>query len=445
MTVNPDIYPAGHSNEINEIIGQPPSWLVRRGTGLFLFVLLILLAGASVYRYPDVVRTRAILVTENPPVPLVARENGRIAALLVANGQAVQQGELLAVIENPARTRDVLELKRILDRNPREEGYAGIRQAGKELILGEVQPFFAAWQKAVSDFRHFRELDLYGKKIRSIREELATHRQSLEHNRQQLVFLEQEYQLSRKQYIRDSLLYQSGAIAASDHERSLVLMLQKGKELETARIELSSASIMISEKEREILDLELEEQETENTLIRQIDETEEVLRSAIAGWEQQFLLRSPADGQVSFTRFWSRDQFVREGMTVMTIVPDRAGRKVGRAYIGQQRLGKVHPGQKVLIRLDNFPYLEFGLLEAEVDGISKVPEEGKYVVEMHLPDSLVTHYGIPLPFKEGMEGQAEIITDERSLLRRILEPFRYIFERHFRGRDLIRPVSGQEN
>ncbi len=80
-----------------------------------------------------------------------------------------------------------------------------------------------------------------------------------------------------------------------------------------------------------------------------------------------------------------------------------------------------------------------------MDGISRVPEEGKYVVEMHLPDSLVTHYGIPLPFKEGMEGQAEIITDERSLLRRILEPFRYIFERHFRGRDLIRPVSGQEN
>ncbi len=37
--------------------------------------------------------------------------------------------------------------------------------------------------------------------------------------------------------------------------------------------------------------------------------------------------------------------------------------------------GKVEPGQKVNIRLDNYPYMEYGMLEGVISHISEIPDE----------------------------------------------------------------------
>ncbi|HDJ33436.1 MAG TPA: HlyD family efflux transporter periplasmic adaptor subunit [Bacteroidetes bacterium] len=427
-----------HSDALEEIIGQPPSWLVKRGIGLFFLIWLILLAGSWFYRYPDVVRTPVVITTENPPVPLVARVDGKIISLRVENGHAVKRRDLLAVMENPASTEDVLQLAVLLSVRDQEERFTAITgKTPHEPALGPVQEPFSRYRKRVSDYLYFLELDLYGRKIASVKEEIKQYGEYVEQVAQQVKFLEDELGLVRKQYVRDSLLFAGELISESAWEQSRARLLEKSREWQEERIELSSTILSMKTKERELLDLELAQREEIALLHRQCMEAEEVLRSAVAEWEQNYLLRSPADGIVSFTRFWSRDQYVAKGETVLTVVPEEPGDIIGRARVGQQRSGKVAPGQQVLIRLDNFPYLEYGHLPGRVRNISRVPDQEAYVVEVSVPQTLETNYAIRLDFSDGMQGTARIITDERPLLIRILAPFKYMYERHIRRRDRL--------
>ena len=88
--------------------------------------------------------------------------------------------------------------------------------------------------------------------------------------------------------------------------------------------------------------------------------------------------------------------------------------------------GKVMVGQKVNIKLDNYPHLEFGILQGKITNMSLVPvstgEGNFYTAEVRLNQGLVTNYQRTLPFSQEMQGNAEIITDDRRLLMRMVAP-----------------------
>jgi HlyD family secretion protein len=91
--------------------------------------------------------------------------------------------------------------------------------------------------------------------------------------------------------------------------------------------------------------------------------------------------------------------------------------------------GKVKEGQQVVIKLDTYPYLEFGLLRGNVRTIASAPDESMYMVQVTLQDSLRTSYGRTIDFHQEMQGQAEIITENMTLMNRILNPLRHIMRR----------------
>ncbi len=96
------------------------------------------------------------------------------------------------------------------------------------------------------------------------------------------------------------------------------------------------------------------------------------------------------------------------------------------------RSGKVKTGQTVNIKLSGYPYLEYGMVRGVVKSISLVPSNDSYVIELSLPSGLTTLYGKNLDFTQNMQGTAEIITDDLSLLQKILNPFRYLVSRNKR-------------
>lgn len=112
------------------------------------------------------------------------------------------------------------------------------------------------------------------------------------------------------------------------------------------------------------------------------------------------------------------------------MIPSSNNHLIGKALLPAERSGKVKVGQKVNIRFSNYPDNEFGLVKGKVRNISliaiKVETKNHYVVEIDLPDGLTTTYGKELPFISEMEGQADIITDDMSLLERILFPIKKI-------------------
>ena len=87
---------------------------------------------------------------------------------------------------------------------------------------------------------------------------------------------------------------------------------------------------------------------------------------------------------------------------------------------------------KVNIKIDGYPYMEYGTLLGKVGAISLIANETVYVVEVELPQGPITSIGKTLDFTGELTGEAEIITDDRSLADRVLSPMRYLLKNHWR-------------
>ena len=91
--------------------------------------------------------------------------------------------------------------------------------------------------------------------------------------------------------------------------------------------------------------------------------------------------------------------------------------------------GKLKKGQKTLIKLENYPYREWGKLRGEISSISNIPKDEtlQYTAIVEL-DTLITSYNKTLEFKQKMIGKAEIIVDEITLMERLLYPIKEILD-----------------
>jgi HlyD family secretion protein len=143
-----------------------------------------------------------------------------------------------------------------------------------------------------------------------------------------------------------------------------------------------------------------------------------------------YVLSAPIDGKIIFTNYWIENQNVAAGSEIFTIVPENELQIIGKAMLPIARSGKVETGQKANIRLENFPENEYGILRGVVQNTSLVPvqqgEVAYYTLEITLPDKLFTTYQKELPYLPNMQGQADIITADISLLERFFAPLKKI-------------------
>jgi HlyD family secretion protein len=201
-------------------------------------------------------------------------------------------------------------------------------------------------------------------------------------------------------------------------------------ELQQVRLDHSAKLIEIAEKRQLLQDYRITRVDEKEKLISVLRESFLNLKAQINLWENTYLLISPIDGIVSFTKFWSANQSVIKDEPVVSIVPLSTGSYLGRIYLKMQRSGKVKTNQKVNIKLSGYPYLEYGIVRGIVKSKSLVPSGDAYVIEIELPDGLTTLYGKKLDFNQNMQGTAEIITEKIRLLQKIVNPFRYMVSKN---------------
>ena len=108
----------------------------------------------------------------------------------------------------------------------------------------------------------------------------------------------------------------------------------------------------------------------------------------------------------------------------MAINPEMSQEKhiVGMMSVPIAGSGKVQPNQKVMIKLDNFPAQEYGVIYGKVQSKAALPNNQKNImVEILLPDTLITSQKKVIPFQQQLQGGAEIITENRRFITRIFD------------------------
>ncbi len=420
--------------EIQEILGVVPPWILRWGILTLFFVFIALLAGAVWFKYPDRIYSQITVTTSNPPVLMNARKDGRIQALLVKDNEEVKAGQLLAVLESSADYNEMLSLESEIARYRNEVQF--LDSVGRldfpkgEYQLGEWQAAFARFQKAHQDLMDFLAQGVYQARVKALKKQLADYRLLYERQNRQRLIRSEEMALEEKQYQRVQGLFETGAIAAAEMESAKTRYLKSSYDMETARTVLAQTQIQIDQIDHQIIDNEKEYHEVKAQKINGLNETIELVAGIVADWKLNYTFISPVEGVISLTRFWSTNQFIKAGERVMTVITGNPGPVLGKVLLPLRGAGKVNPGQKVLVRLDKYPYMEFGMVVGRVEGISQVADQDFYSVEISFSDGLVTSYKKTLELSQGMTGQAEIITQEMSFLVRVINPLKNLIYRN---------------
>ncbi|MFP3860387.1 MAG: HlyD family secretion protein [Bacteroidales bacterium] len=422
------------SEEVKEILGRPPRWMIRWGITVIFIIIAGLIIGSWFFKYPDVVPSTITVTTENPPSPIISRASGKIEHLFVKDKQKVEKGQPLAVIEDAAHYKDVLSLENKIENFKSALRNGNIKRAdfNFEYTLGDIQSYYASFLKRLEDYEHFEKLNYHSKKIASLKKEEERYRQHYQRLLNQREISKKEYELAKKQFQRDSILFERSVIPEAKYEQSETTLLQKRYALEQSEVSLSSARIQLSTIEENIIDLELKYEQQKNTLEVTLWEAYDNLKGAVSRWKRTFYMDAPITGKVTFTNYWSENQYVETGKRIMTVIPENEGEIIGKMTLPFQGAGKVKEGQTVNIRFANYPHMEYGMVKGVVRSISLVPEEQAYTVEVGLPDGLTTFYGEELEFSQQMQGTAEVITEDTRLLERIIRPLRFIMNKNLK-------------
>ncbi len=166
--------------------------------------------------------------------------------------------------------------------------------------------------------------------------------------------------------------------------------------------------------------------ETDRTLNTAISEAQQSLTDYIQTWRKRYLLTAPYTGTLQYLRPVQSGEPAAAGEDLFMVIPGNHSR-IALVTLPAAGIGKIKPGQKVHLLLDNFPYNEFGFLEGSVIKRSAVPEtpkggEGRppaYKVYVKLPDRLVTSFSNTVTFSPEMTATARIITKDRNLAERL--------------------------
>jgi HlyD family secretion protein len=422
------------SDEVQEIMGTPPKWIIRWGTLIIAMVVIVLITGSYFYKYPDLIKAPVTIMSENPPIPIVARKDGKLDKILVTDKKKVSANTILGIIENPADYEDVYALINVLntiqDFFDSPEKFSELKFE-QNYSLGLYHSYYSSFVSHLNDYQTFLRFNSYDQRIQTLNKQVDDYQNYEEKSLEEIAVLFQDYELARTQYHRDSTLNLQGFKSDVELEKSKAVMLKQQFAYQNAKTELSKAYITVNNLEGQIQEQRTEKAKTEQKLVSGLQEKYDNLVNQLRSWEQDYILRNPVEGIVTFTNFWSENQFVSNGNIVFTIVPDEDQNIIGRAFVPVIGAGKVEPDQNVNIKLDNYPHMEFGLLEGIVSNIPMVPvnsEDGDYyTVEIQLKNKLITNYKKELPFNQEMQGVAEIITKDRRLIERLIEPLVSIF------------------
>ncbi|MFD2566435.1 HlyD family secretion protein [Pseudotenacibaculum haliotis] len=418
------------SEEVQEILSYVPNWMIRWGNTLILILVIILLGISWFVKYPDEITSQVMITTTNPPQKLYANANGKFEVILASDTDTVIAGTRLAIIENSALYKDVLLLKSIVDTLKVDKlNFEFPIDQLPPLILGDINASFSQFENNYADYDSNKKLNPYKNQYDANAYSVTQAKFRLQLLSDQREIAKQKYDLNKSDFEnRQKVLFEKGAISAKDLENKRIELLNSENTLKSLEASISQTRELISNSNKTLKGTDIEKQQREARLLKNAIQSFYQLKKEINDWERRYVLKSDIDGQVSFLSIWDKNQIVKTGDLIFTIIPTRQRSYIGKIEAPAANSGKIKPQQKVIIQLTNYPSDEYGELNGKISTISLVPnQQGNYLIDVIIDKELVTSYDKRIPFRQEMKGTAMIITEDLRLIERFFYQLKNIF------------------
>lgn len=206
-----------------------------------------------------------------------------------------------------------------------------------------------------------------------------------------------------------------------EQERDLVAETERLSEIAASRLEAERESKQFyAETRRTWLDKLHETEQRASSL------SQEFIKATSRG---QFMrLTAPVDGTVQQLAVHTLGGVVTPAQPLMTIVPANSPIEV-EAYLSNQDIGFVRPGQKVEVKIETFSFTKYGTVKGEVISVSSdaIKDEKLglvFATRVRLEKNTIFVDGSHLNLSPGMAVTVEIKTTQRRVIEYFLDPLR---------------------
>ncbi len=310
---------------------------------------------------------------ENHPVD--AAVGGRIETVRILVGQSVRAGDVL------------LEFDAISERLARGEEQARLAPAASQLSL--------------------------------LREEITAQERALEGERRsaQAAVAQAEVEAQRAAAAAEFAAEESKRISELQR-RSLISEIEALRAKNLAAARESDAQSAEFASRRTSRDLEAREQDRLAQIARLRQETaalegtraEALAASKKLGYDiERRTVRAPVGGRIAEVAPLTPGSVLRAGDRVCTILPEGALRVVA-FFPPAMALGRVRIGQRARVRLDGFPWTQYGSPSARVSSVAGEPREGTIRVELTLDGQ----HDSAIPLQHGLPAEVDIEVERMS-------------------------------
>lgn len=418
------------SDEVQEILSHVPNWMIRWGITLILCIIVLFIFLAWLIKYPDIIKGTTTLTTEVPPTKLITKTAGEIEYINFQRGAAIQKGDEITTIKSTlsldARKFLIQTISRIHQAQA-GDSLSEIKDVASDFTFGEVQSNYVALNTALKNYQYLINEDNTAFNITNTTKQIKNQQ-----NMQYLISKELNnnqglLKNAQKKYASDKILYQKEVISQAD-------LFEREKVYESAVSQINnfkqkriSTDITITNLQKQLNDLKFNFDQKKKQLLLEINNQVSSIKNSLSNWRRSYEIKAPINGKLVYLENIAKNDYIKAGESLFAIVPKNQS-YVAYLKIPERGFGKVKTGQKVMLKMNNFPYAEYGQLIGEVTHISSLSNEKKYLVQVKLTQGLKTTYDKEIKYTPEMAGTAEIITEDLRITDRIFNQFRKLFD-----------------
>jgi len=395
-------------------------WALTAGVVLCLVAMLGLIFFGE---YTRRVTVPGYLIPVEGVVRIYSPQAGRAAKVHVVEGEGVVAKQPLVTVVDERRDSSGSDLraKSILQIQARQKNLDNVMQQQRQLFAQTAQGL----QRRMATLKLEMDQLLVEQKTQATRVDYAkmTHKRNAD--------------LAKQNYVSESVV-QEKLEAVAEQEAKLQTLQRSHttlqREMETMRNELAELPMrertQIAELERGIATAQQELLDM-NT-------------------KQEVVVTSPQDGVISGLSV-KPSQLVGTERSLMMLLPQKSSELWKKSeleahlFAQSKDAGFVRPGQVVMIRYSAYPYQKFGQYKARVVEVSRTPflaaelpfpvtsktdttisantsNEPVFRIRATLDNQSARAYGAEQPLQSGMQLEADVMLDTRSVYEWIMEP-----------------------
>jgi len=419
-----------HSEEFRDVISRFP----KRFNSILTFSLLIIVIICCLLGWfiqsPEMILANVKVTAEKPPITLVSESNGKIKILEFTPQKQFKKGSIIGVIENLGEEDKILRLKDSLVKYQSSLYKLNLKSFdfAQADNLGEVQEPYFKFISSLHEINNNRNSNEYDLQVAMLKQQIEQYNTLIAQRSNLKKFKSKEINILSQKYRDDSVLVAKKMAIVNDFENSALNFLKEKENLKNIDLENLRNQLNITDAKGNLNLFLLQKKLKLSNVQLKLLESFQQLALSINNWEKKYLIKVPIDGQVDYVNFISSNQFVTQGSMLFSVLPNN-NKIIGQVLMPGEGAGKVKVGQTVFIKLNAFPYQEFGKLTGSVKNISLIPNESQYLVIVEIPNGLQSDSGKNLSFGKNMEGQAEIIVEKKRLIHKIFDKIIKAFDR----------------